>query len=826
MSNFFKKFQQDVRAIGFLGTGLFFAFALASYNPRDPSLNSIGQGLQTTNSCGIVGSFLADLVYQVFGLTAWVGIAALLYSAFQSFKGEKILLKDLRHVLAFFMIAFMAALATIYFPETKVFQGQIYPGGLLGLGLSTGVVKILNPIGAQVLLWTAALVLFVFYFEFSIQEAAEVPIEKFQGAVGTAVGAVGSTAGSVGKNFGKSVTTQGKSFFSGWKWPFNTKSDSVAAKKDSKVSENLIVKSSVKAKIQDTEELHDITELQALKETDAHEELFSAEDDSAADGGSNTAGAVLSTYESPVRKKAVVPVKTPRRVENWTMPKLSLLDDPPNSRIKIDEKEIRRKAEITLDKLKQFSVNGQIVAAKPGPVVTMFEFKPNADVRVNKVTELADDLSLALSAESLRIIAPIPGRDVIGIETSNIQRETVYLKDLLTDEHFWSNDMKLPIGLGKQTNGEPKIVDLRKMPHLLIAGTTGSGKSVFTVSTITGFLFKHSPKTLRMILVDPKQVDLAAFSDIPHLIMPPIREPKKAVFALRWAVKEMEKRYKSMSKFGARNIEAFNETVEKLSADKIAEHEKINAEYENQGIMKLEQYYYTPQPYIVIVVEEFGDLMAVDKQNVEQNIVRLAQMARACGMHLMLAMQSPRKEVVTGLIKTNIPGRISFKVASKMDSRIILDEQGAERLLSQGDMLFIAGGSGKSVRHHGPFLKESEINSIAKFWSDQGEPEFDPIAMRALDGGPSQTSFAGMSGEGAEFGGGLEDDNEYDEKYDEILAWASTQKAISASLIQRRFKLGYPRAARMIEVFEKEGVVGPANGSKPRQVLVASHAGN
>jgi S-DNA-T family DNA segregation ATPase FtsK/SpoIIIE len=282
-----------------------------------------------------------------------------------------------------------------------------------------------------------------------------------------------------------------------------------------------------------------------------------------------------------------------------------------------------------------------------------------------------------------------------------------------------------------------------------------------------------------------------------------------------------------MSKFGARNIEQFNESMEKLSTEQIAEHEKINAEYENQGIMKLEQYYYTPQPYIVIAVEEFGDLMAVDKQNVEQNIVRLAQMARACGMHLMLAMQSPRKEVVTGLIKTNIPGRISFKVASKMDSRIILDEQGAERLLSQGDMLAMVGGASKAVRHHGPYLKEVEINAVAKFWSDQGEPEFDALAMRALEGGPSQGSFSGLGGgEGAEYGGGeFGGDEEYDERYDEILAWASSQKAVSASLIQRRFKLGYPRAARLIEIFEKEGVVGPANGSKPRAVLVQSHEG-
>lgn len=308
--------------------------------------------------------------------------------------------------------------------------------------------------------------------------------------------------------------------------------------------------------------------------------------------------------------------------------------------------------------------------------------------------------------------------------------------------------------------------------------------------------------------------------------MPPIRDPKKAVFALRWAVKEMEKRYKSMSKLGARNIEQFNESAEKFTAEQIAEHEKINAEYETQGIMKLEQYYYTPQPYIVIAVEEFGDLMAVDKQNVEQNIVRLAQMARACGIHLMLAMQSPRKEVVTGLIKTNIPGRISFKVASKMDSRIILDEQGAERLLAQGDMLVISAGASKAVRHHGPFLKESEINGVAKFWANQGEPEYDPLAMRALEG----NSGAGASALGDDSGsGGADglsgDDNEYDERYDEILSWAAAQKAISASLIQRRFKLGYPRAARLIEIFEKEGVVGPANGSKPRAVLVNSHQG-
>jgi S-DNA-T family DNA segregation ATPase FtsK/SpoIIIE len=328
-------------------------------------------------------------------------------------------------------------------------------------------------------------------------------------------------------------------------------------------------------------------------------------------------------------------------------------------------------------------------------------------------------------------------------------------------------------------------------------------------------MFRHSPKTLRLILVDPKQVDLAAFQNVPHLVMPTITDPKKAVSALKWAIREMDKRYKSMSKFGARGLESFNEMVSKLSTAEIGEHEKVNAELEANQATKMETYYYTPQPYIVIIVEEFGDLMAVDKQNVEQSVVRLAQMARACGIHLILAMQSPRKEVVTGLIKTNIPGRIGLKVASKMDSRIILDEGGAERMLPNGDMLFLAPGVSKPIRHHGPFLSEKEINDVAKFWAAQGEPEFDVLALRALEGHVGSGEPTPYGGDGMGFG------EDQDEMYLQILNWASEQKHVSASLIQRRFRLGYPRAARIIEIFEREGVVGPANGSKPRQVLIS-----
>ncbi|MCB0361148.1 MAG: DUF87 domain-containing protein, partial [Bdellovibrionales bacterium] len=514
-----------------------------------------------------------------------------------------------------------------------------------------------------------------------------------------------------------------------------------------------------------------------------------------------------SPIEKKIRRKAVSPV------ENWSLPHLSLLADSPKGSAKVDEKEIKIKAKILVDKLGQFSVRGSVVGIKPGPAITLFEFKPAADVKISRITDLADDLSLALSSESVRIIAPIPGRDVVGIETSNPQRETVLLKDILMQEEFWAEEMKLPIALGRQADGEPKVVDLRKMPHMLVAGSTGSGKSVFVVGLLAGLLFRHSPRSLRLILVDPKQVDLAVFSHCPHLIMPPVRESQKAVGALKWAIREMDKRYRSMSKFGARGLESFNEIVNKLSAEEKLAHEKFNMEL--QGAARLDEYYYEAQPYIVIVVEEFGDLMAVDKANVESAVVRLAQMARACGIHLIIAMQSPRRDVVTGLIKTNIPGRVSFKVASKMDSRIILDESGAERLLTRGDMLYLAPGVAKPERHHGAFVSERELKELTDYWSSQGKPKYDSLALKILEGnvGSGFDFSQDQEGDGS--------DSEYDDRYDEILSYVATQKEISASLIQRKFRIGYPRAARLIEMLESEGVVGPVAGSKPRRVLVS-----
>lgn len=788
MNHLFKKFKRDIAGVIWLAFGLFLSLALWSYSGLDPSMNSMGRTLVAKNNCGYIGAILADMIYQVFGLSAWVTVYGAFRASLFHFQGRAAQQTWLRFFIGFLLLMVVSSLGALYFPSSTFYAGHVTMGGELGRLVSRGLIKILNPIGVSVVLWASCIILFVFFTETSITEIFKNPI----GWVKSSFASGKSIIDIFIQNPFKKLNT----------WIENSSHE----KKTEKRIKNLNEKSERKF-------MPLVSSFLERDEKDESED-FIGEDLNSVQGVRGTISPSPSVNSEP-RRKVKLNLKIVRRVENWELPKISLLEDPPASRTRLDEKEIKAKAKLLVEKLAQFDIQGEVMGIKPGPAVTMFEFKPAADVKISRITDLADDLSLALSSESVRIIAPIPGRDVVGIETSNTQREGVYLKDIVVQDEFWNEEIKLPLALGRKADGEPRIVDLRKMPHLLVAGTTGSGKSVFVVSSITGLLFRHSPKTLKLILVDPKQVDLAAFNELPHLIMPPIREAKKAVGALRWAIREMEKRYRSMSKFGARGLEAFNDIVSKISAEDLKEHEAYNAP--TDGPSKQDTYYYQALPYIVIVVEEFGDLMVVDKVNVEQAVVRLAQMARACGIHLVLAMQSPRRDVVTGLIKTNIPGRISFKVASKMDSRIILDEGGAERLLARGDMLFLAPGVAKPDRHHGPFLSEKEISDVVKTWKSQGEPEYDPLALRAVEG-PSLNEMGDIGASGME--SGTFDDDIKDERYDEILAHVSTLKDVSASMLQRKFRLGYPRASRMIEIFESEGVVGPANGSKPRQVLI------
>lgn len=822
MSVFFQRFRRDIIGIVWVAVSVFLAMALISFRATDPSFNSIGTGLEARNYCGYFGSFLADLLYQLWGVSAWLLVLASGRMAWATFKNRPAAVTGARTLWAVLLLITLSSLLALYLPDTKLFGGHVPIGGLAGIVVSRGLVTVFNHVGVSVILWSLALVLLVFYTERSLRELLRSP----QLWMNDLVSAL--KLKQLGAVFGEFLSPSTASATAGG-------SAIRATDIEEKIETRKIRFPILGGKRENADDQGRTREAEDTADTEKKlsgraARLFNLGGDP--DRGDNVdednesdQSATATSLESIPRRRVKMKTKIDRRVENWKLPDLSMLEDPPASRMRVDDREILRKSEILVDKLAQFAVRGEVRGAKPGPAVTMYEFRPSADVKISKITELADDLSLALSSESVRIIAPIPGRDVVGIETSNAQRETVYLKDILAHEEFWSDKMKLPLALGRQADGETKVVDLRKMPHLLVAGTTGSGKSVFVVGAITGLLFRHSPKTLRLILVDPKQVDLAAFSNVPHLLMPPIREARKAVTALKWAIREMDKRYRSMSKFGARGIEQFNEICEKFTKEQLEQHEKFNETAENEN-RRPDQYYYTAQPYIVIVVEEFGDLMAVDKQNVEQSVVRLAQMARACGIHLILAMQSPRKDVVTGLIKTNIPGRISFKVASKMDSRIILDEAGAERLLAQGDMLFLAPGVSKPQRHHGPWISEPEIGAVMQAWAEQGEPSYDPIAMKALEGTGGGFEFGadgGEAGDGDPLGGEESGDGEYDDKYDEVLAWVSTQKEVSASLLQRRFRLGYPRAARMIELFEREGVVGPVNGSKPRQVLISSY---
>lgn len=781
MTKIFSKFRQDIVGIGLLATGLLVALSLFSFNPTDPSLNSIGVGMKVNNFCGYFGSFLSDALYQLFGLSAWVIAIGLSFRGIATVKGDTKSFFKVKFIWGLLIVLTLASLISVYWPQTKVFQNQIHIGGLLGMTLSKVLMTGFNKVGVQVILWATLVILAIFYSEKSLIELLKSPksIRQFFNF----------------KSWISMWKTLGKNLESIFKIESRPKLSPDKPLKTKKAEESIEPQETKPTFFPLNKDIEDFSPepIEPIK-VESHSDM------------------------NQQRRKVTLKTKVQTHVENWLLPKMNLLEDPPMSRIKVDEREIRRKADLITEKLAIFGVKGEMVAAKAGPAVTMFEFRPEASVKVSKITELHNDLAMTLAVKSLRILAPIPGKDVVGIEIPNDVRETVYLKDLLADDSFWNEDYKLPLSVGKDVFGKPQIMDLRKLPHLLVAGTTGSGKSVFIVSSLIGLIFRHSPKTLKLILIDPKEVDLVNFEKIPHLALPVVTESQKAVNALKWAVREMEKRYKSMSKFGARQIEAFNEKVSALSQTEIEEHTKVNAELEETPSKKVDQYYFQPLPYLVIVVEELADLMTKEKvcDDVENSLVRLAQKARASGIHLILATQTPRKDVVTGLLKTNIPGRISFKVATSLDSRIILDETGAEQLLDKGDMLFKAPATSNIIRHHGPYLSDNEIHEINKFWSSQAEPQYEASAMKAIEGNLNE----GSSGD--EFGMSEDD---YDDMYDQIVAWASTQKAISASGIQTRFSIGYPRAARIVSIMEKEGVVGPANGSKPRQVLIEPFEG-
>ena len=492
------------------------------------------------------------------------------------------------------------------------------------------------------------------------------------------------------------------------------------------------------------------------------------------------------------------------------LPPLDLLAQPREDQVQpIDEAALTQNARLLESVLDDFGVKGQIVKVRPGPVVTLYELEPAPGTKTSRVIGLADDIARSMSAVSVRV-AVIPGRNVIGVELPNIRRETVYLRELLATEASERNGGLLTLVLGKDIGGTPVIADLSRMPHLLIAGTTGSGKSVAINTMILSLLYRHGPQDCRFIMIDPKMLELSVYDGIPHLLSPVVTDPKKAIVALKWTVREMENRYRAMSKLGVRNIAGYNQRLAEARKKGEVLLRKVQTGFDEQGkpIFEDQPLDLEALPFIVVVVDEMADLMLVAGKEIEWAVQRLAQMARAAGIHLIMATQRPSVDVITGTIKANFPTRISFQVTSKIDSRTILGEQGAEQLLGQGDMLYMAGG-GRIARVHGPFVSDREVEAVVRFLKAQGEPEYLDDVTEDEDDGALGLIGAASGGEGGPS----------DALYDQAVALVARERKCSTSFIQRHLQIGYNRAARIVERMEAEGVVSTANHVGKREVL-------
>jgi S-DNA-T family DNA segregation ATPase FtsK/SpoIIIE len=507
--------------------------------------------------------------------------------------------------------------------------------------------------------------------------------------------------------------------------------------------------------------------------------------------------------------------RAPRR--EWIMPSIAMLTEPKKSvGAKVSQDALEQNARLLEGVLDDFGVKGEIVNVRPGPVVALYELEPAPGIKSSRVIGLADDIARSMSAVSARV-AVVQGRNAIGIELPNQRRDTVYLRELLASEDFGKSNHRLPIALGKTIGGEPVIVDLTRMPHLLVAGTTGSGKSVAINTMILSLLYRMKPERCRLIMVDPKMLELSAYDGIPHLLTPVVTDPKKAVIALKWAVREMEDRYKKMSKVGVRNIDGFNARVSEAVAKGEPLTRTVQTGFDREtgeAVYESEEIPLDELPYIVVVVDEMADLMMVAGKDIEGAIQRLAQMARAAGIHLIMATQRPSVDVITGTIKANFPTRVSFQVTSKIDSRTILGEQGAEQLLGQGDMLYMAGG-GRIARVHGPFVSDTEVEKVVGHLKKQGAPEYLHAITEDNDAGEDEDEAPLPSP-------GSMDAEESADYYDRAVNIVLRDRKVSTSYIQRRLSVGYNKAASLVERMEKEGVVSAPNHSGKREILIGN----
>jgi len=782
------------RVSEFVGVALFAAaliwiISLASYEPSDPVwFFSTAAHAAPANFAGRVGAFLAELSFQLFGYASYLIPAVMVIVGWNYFWCRSLDAAATKATGAVLLFSCFSGFLSLIFGTLDVSGKSFRAGGYAGEFIATQMSEFLNRTGSMIVMLTLIFLSIIMSTQFSFG--------RFFAAIWEAVH--GGTLRAV------------DSFHEWREERRREKQRREVIAKHTKKGSAIVAEVPQARPVKQRETSVDAVleppaESLAAKTSRALAKAFTRaepdEDDVEPAVSAAPAAATFGSAKSfapPKPPKVSVPQPLPlsdpeptakapaeRRKGEYTLPPAALLDAAKTER-KIDERELMDGARLLEEKCREFAVEGTVVQIHPGPVVTTFEFKPDAGVKYAKITGLADDLCLAMQAESV-LIDRIPGKSTVGIQIPNRTREQISLRELLESEAYRRSTSKLTLALGKTIHGEPYMADLTTMPHLLIAGSTGAGKSVSMNGMLTSILYRATPDDVRLILIDPKRLELGMYDDIPHLMTPVVVDPKQAANALRWAVREMEERYKTLASEGVRNIEQYNRNMQYAIAEKRTPKDGLEPK---------------PLPFIVVVIDELADLMMVASNEVEESIARLAQMARAVGIHLILATQRPSVDVITGLIKANLPSRIAFRAASKIDSRTILDGNGAEQLLGRGDMLFLPPASSRFIRLHGPYISEQESARLASFLRKQGKPTYDE----------SITAEEKTTAEGVEF--------DKDDLYDEAARIVVGSGQASISYLQRRLRIGFSRAARLVDMMEMEGLVSPAVGGKPREVLV------
>ncbi|PWU02427.1 MAG: cell division protein FtsK [Terriglobia bacterium] len=756
----------EVTGFLLLSLGLVILLSLVSYHVQDPSWDTAA-GSHPLNLVGYPGSYLSDLLFQVFGAAAFLFPLMSFTLAWKWIRSDDLSSGPVKAFgTALFAVSICAALS---FAPLHLFGGAIRIGGSLGYSLANYLVESLNVAGAVVAILTLLVVSLYLVSTFSLDKLAE--------------------------------------WLSGPLAWCHRRAEAWSSWLERRRAQSL-EKARERARKRKQKEAVPVPPLEPVSVPAAEAAPWEPEPAAEAPEEYSSIEEIPICPIEELEPAALAPpvppaVLDPRpltaapRSPVYQLPSTELLNEVPG-RNAYDEQELKDIAARIKSKFQEFNVLGSVVQINPGPVVTTFEFKPEAGIKYSRITTLTEDLCLGLQAESI-LIERIPGKPTVGIEVPNSRRELIALRQMLESDEFSQSHSHLTIPLGKDINGRIRVAALEAMPHLLIAGSTGSGKSVMINSMIMSILYKATPDDVRLIMVDPKRVELGMYEGIPHLLTPVIIDPKKATNALRNAVLEMERRLRLLAEYGVRNIDQFNKKIRKMQEEP---RNLFPEEDETQEDLK-------PLPYILILIDELADLMMLEGRNVEESVTRLAQMARAVGMHLVLATQRPSVDVITGLIKANFPARISFRVATRVDSRTILDVMGAEHLLGKGDMLFLPPGSSRLTRVHGAFVTETEISRVTEFWRQQAAPEYDQSFLIA----PPGEDETGSENEGGS--------DQQDPMYEEAVRLVLQMGKASTSTLQRHLRLGYGRAARILDMMQREGIIGPPDGSKPREVLKA-----